>query len=153
MIVVIDTNVLVSAALRDRDPQAVTMTITVVAAVVEQHGAFLVTQRQQGAHLAGLWEFPGGKVDARETHADALRREIREELDADVAVGELILDTTHAYPDRAVTLCFYRCVLRSDPRPVLGQAMRWVPRHELPSLDFPPADDELIRLLVSGAGP
>ena len=137
----------------DHPLRPVAMTITVVAAVIEQHGAFLVTQRQPGTHLAGLWEFPGGKIDAGESRADALRREIREELDADVTVGELILETTHAYPNRAITLCFYRCVLRGDPRPVLGQAMRWVPRHELSSLDFPPADDELIRRLVSGAGP
>ena len=120
----------------------------VVAAVVEQNDAFLITRRQQGVHLAGLWEFPGGKIDPAESHADALRREMREELDTDVEIGELVFDVTHAYPDRTVTLYFYRCALKGEPRPLLGQEMRWVPRAELASLGFPPADEELIRLLA-----
>ena len=126
--------------------------MTVVAAVIEQHGAFLVTRRQAGVHLEGLWEFPGGKIHPGETHDAALRREMREELDTDVTVGELVLDTSHAYPDRTVTLYFYRCLLVGTPRPLLGQEMRWVPRGELPALGFPPADEALIALLTgSGA--
>lgn len=120
----------------------------VVAAVIEENDRFLITRRQNGVHLAGLWEFPGGKIDPTETHADALRREMREELDTDVEIGELVFDVTHAYPDRTVTLYFYRCALKSVPRPLLGQEMRWVPRAELASLGFPPADEELIRLLA-----
>jgi 8-oxo-dGTP diphosphatase len=122
--------------------------IVVVAAVIEDQGRFLVTRRQHGTHLAGLWEFPGGKVDAPETHAEALRREIREELDADIVVSELVLCTTHEYAERTVTLHFYRCTLAGEPRPVLGQQMRWVSRAELVSLDFPAADAELIRMLA-----
>jgi mutator protein MutT len=72
-------------------------------------------------HLAGLWEFPGGKIHGAESHADALRREMREELDADVDVLDLVFETTHAYPERIVTLFFYRCVLKDRPRPLLGQ--------------------------------
>lgn len=121
--------------------------IIVVAAVIERDGAFLVTRRQAGVHLEGLWEFPGGKTDAQETHADALRREIREELDAEVAVRELALATSHAYPDRTVVLYFYRCELSGAPRPLLGQEMKWVRREALAALDFPPADEELIRML------
>ena len=120
----------------------------VVAAVIEQNDRFLITRRQNGVHLAGLWEFPGGKIDPAETHADALRREMREELDTDVEIGQLVFDVTHAYPDRTVTLYFYRCTLKGVPRPLLGQEMRWVPRAELASLGFPPADEELIRLLA-----
>ena len=122
--------------------------IVVVAAVIEENGAFLVTRRQKGVHLAGLWEFPGGKVDEGETHAAALSREIREELDADVDVGELVFHVTHAYDDRSVALHFYRCGLRGTPRPLLGQEMRWVPRADLATLGFPPADEELITLLT-----
>jgi 8-oxo-dGTP diphosphatase len=122
--------------------------VIVVAAVIEQDGRFLITRRQKGVHLAGMWEFPGGKIDPAETHADALRREMREELDTDVAIGDLVFDVSHAYPDRTVTLYFYRCTLTGVPRPLLGQEMRWVPRAELPSLGFPPADAELIRLLA-----
>jgi mutator protein MutT len=127
--------------------------LVVVAAVIEEHGAFLVARRQHGVHLAGLWEFPGGKIDPAETHAAALRREMREELDSDVEVQDLLFHTTHAYPDRTVTLYFYRCVLKGAPRPLLGQEMRWVPRAELASLGFPPADEELIRQLAESAAP
>lgn len=122
--------------------------MVVVAAVIERGDAFLVTRRPDGAHLGGLWEFPGGKTAEGEDHAQALKREIREELDADVEVGTLLLATAHAYEDRTVSLHFYRCTLRGAPAPQLGQQMRWVPRAELRSLDFPAADEELIRLLT-----
>jgi mutator protein MutT len=120
----------------------------VVAAVIEDRHRFLVTRRQPGVHLAGMWEFPGGKIDPEESHSAALRRELREELGVDAEVGELVHETTHAYPDVTVALYFYRCRLMGDPRPLLGQQMRWVPRAELPSLGFPPADTELIERLV-----
>jgi len=125
------------------------VTLQVVAAVVREGDRFLLTQRQQGTHLEGLWEFPGGKIAEGETHEVALAREMREELDVDVAIRGLLLSTSHEYPDRTVTLHFYRCELRGTPRPVLGQAMRWVPRGELPGLGLPPADDQLITLLTS----
>lgn len=120
----------------------------VVAAVVEDDGRFLVTRRPQGVHLAGLWEFPGGKIDAGETHAAALAREMREELDTEIEIGGLLLHVTHTYDDRTVALYFYRCALRGTPRPRLGQDMRWVPRDELATLGFPAADEALIRLLT-----
>ena len=125
--------------------------ITVVAAVIERDGHFLLTRRLQGVHLAGLWEFPGGKVDRAESHEHALSREIVEELGVQISVGELILITTHAYPDVEVTLYFYACDLRGTPTPLLGQEMRWVARHELRQLGFPEADAELIKRLTTSA--
>lgn len=122
--------------------------LSVVAAVIEEDGRFLVTRRLPGVHLAGMWEFPGGKIDPTEEHDTALRRELREELDVDVVVGELVHETAHSYPDRTVALFFYRCALRGIPHPRLGQDMRWVARQELPQLGFPPADAELIDRLV-----
>ena len=124
-------------------------TIAVVAAVIERGDRFLVTRRQDGVHLAGFWEFPGGKVRNGESHESALRREILEELDTDVHVIILVLETTHTYPDRTVTLFFYRCQLLGTPRPMIGQDMQWIPRGRLSSLPFPPADDELIRMLAA----
>jgi mutator protein MutT len=124
------------------------MNITVVAAVIERDERFLVTRRPTGVHLAGLWEFPGGKIDPDESHHAALKRELREELDADIEVGELTFATTHPYADRNVALYFYRCTLRGSARPLLGQEMRWVARPELPLLDFPPADAQLIERLA-----
>ena len=123
----------------------------VVAAVIEADERFLVTRRQAGVHLAGMWEFPGGKIDRDEPHAAALRRELREELDVEVDVGERMYHTVHAYDDRTVELHFYRCGLKGEPRPLLGQQMRWVPRGELATLGFPPADTELIEMLTKGA--
>ena len=125
---------------------------TVVAAVIEDNHRFLVTRRQPGVHLAGMWEFPGGKIDPDETHDAALRRELREELDIEVEVGECVYQTLHAYPERTVELYFYRCSLKGVPQPLLGQEMRWVPRGELASLGFPPADTELIELLTKSGG-
>ena len=125
--------------------------IGVVAAVIEKDGRFLLTRRQPGVHLEGMWEFPGGKIDEGESHAHALRREIREELGADVEVGGLVFEITHEYPERTIALYFYECTLVGEPRPLLGQEMRWVARQELRSLGFPPADAELItRLTESG---
>lgn len=122
--------------------------IEVVAAVIERESVYLVTRRQAGVHLAGMWEFPGGKVHDGETQVDALRREIREELDAEVDVYDLVFATRHAYPDVVVALYFYRCALKGTPQPMLGQEMKWVPRAQLKTLGFPPADAELITILT-----
>ena len=124
------------------------MNVAVVAAVIQHGDRFLITRRQGGVHLAGMWEFPGGKVGHDESHSDALRREIVEELDTDVVVHDLVFETTHAYPDRTVTLFFYRCDLLGMPKPMIGQEMEWVARNDLSSLLFPPADVELIRMLI-----
>jgi 8-oxo-dGTP diphosphatase len=123
-------------------------TVTVVAAVVEQNGCFLLTRRLEGTHLAGRWEFPGGKCNAGEEHAECLRRELREELDVSARIDRLILSTMHEYSDRTVALHFYEASLHSEPKPQLGQEMRWARREELSSLDFPEADAELIQMLL-----
>jgi 8-oxo-dGTP diphosphatase len=125
----------------------VTPRIIVTAAVIERDGAFLLTRRLEGTHLAGFWEFPGGKCDPGETLTRSLEREIREELAADVLVGPELLATTHRYPDRDVELRFFRCTLRTEPAPVLGQQMAWVRREDLRAYPLPPADEELVRLL------
>jgi 8-oxo-dGTP diphosphatase len=121
--------------------------IVVTAALVQRDGAYLVTRRPAGVHLEGLWEFPGGKCDVGESLEACLVREIREELGCDVAVGSEVLTTTHAYPERHVELHFFACSLVGEPRGLLGQEVRWVPKSELRTLNFPPADAELIALL------
>jgi 8-oxo-dGTP diphosphatase len=123
--------------------------IVVVAAVIEQEGAFLLTQRPAGTHLEGHWEFPGGKVHPSETHAEALRRELHEELDIVAEVGERMHQVTHAYPEKTVELHFYRCRFRGEPKPMIGQLMRWVPRAELAGLPFPEADWQLIASIAN----
>ena len=123
--------------------------IVVLAGVAERDGRFLVSRRLTGTHLADHWEFPGGKCEPGETHEACLAREFREELDVDVEVGAEILTTEHSYPERTVRLHFRRCVLRGEPRAVLGQAVRWITRDEMKSLPFPEADRDLIRMLTS----
>ena len=123
--------------------------IVVAAAVIERDDAFLLTRRLKGTHLAGTWEFPGGKCEPFETPSNCLMREMREELAAGVHVGERLLVTRHAYPERTVELHFFSADLLDPPVPQLGQEMRWVPRSDLATLDFPEADADLIRLLTS----
>jgi mutator protein MutT len=120
------------------------MTIVVAAAVVERDGRFLVTRRQHGVHLEGLWEFPGGKCETGEGLTACLARELREELAVGSSINERILTTVHDYPGKSIELHFFRCELSGEPVPQMGQEMRWVTRDELGGLAFPPADTELI---------
>ena len=122
--------------------------VVVVAAVIERRGSFLLTLRPDGTHLAGHWEFPGGKVHDSETHAEALRREIVEELDVVARVGELVHTVIHVYPEKTVQLFFYACDLDGEATPMMGQEMRWVARAELPTLRCPEADRDLIAMLT-----
>jgi 8-oxo-dGTP diphosphatase len=127
------------------------MTIVVTAAIIEDHGRYFVTKRQQGVHLEGLWEFPGGKCEPDESLEECLRRELKEELGVDATIGEEVLAVTHDYPGRRVELHFISCALLNSPVPLLGQEMRWVAPDELRSLRFPPADEQLIALLQRGS--
>lgn len=128
------------------------VTIVVAAAVVARGAQYLVTRRLKGTHLEGCWEFPGGKCEPGETHGECLVREIREELNCAATIGERLLTVGHDYADRRVELHFFRCTLDGEPQPMLGQEIRWVPRAELRTLEFPPADDELIDLLTRTEG-
>jgi len=125
------------------------MTIVVTAAIVEDHGRYFVTRRQKGVHLEGLWEFPGGKCEPGESLEACLLRELKEELGVEALVGDEIFTVTHDYPDRRMELHFLSCTFLNAPVPLLGQDMRWVAREELHSLEFPPADEELISILGS----
>jgi mutator protein MutT len=127
--------------------------IVVVAAVIERGGRWLLTKRLAGTHLAGTWEFPGGKCEPGEPHAACLARELREELGVEVDVGREIFTVEHAYADRTVRLHFLRCALRSEPAPLLGQMIAWASRDDLADLEFPEADRDLVALLRRGAFP
>ena len=124
--------------------------VTVVAAVIERGGRILITRRPAGSHLAGLWEFPGGKPDPGETFEDALRREIAEELGAGATVGERIETVEWEYPDKRVKIVFFRCRIDGEPRPLEGQEMAWVAPADLPRYAFPAADLVLVERLSRG---
>jgi len=121
----------------------------VTAAVVERDGRLLVTRRLEGSHMGGFWEFPGGKCEPGEPAEACLARELLEELGVSATVHEEIYRTTYTYGDRVLDLRFFRCDLATEPRPLLGQDVRWVPRHELTTLAFPPADTELVARLAA----
>lgn len=116
-------------------------TIRVVAAVVERGGCYLITQRRPTAVLPLLWEFPGGRVEDGEEDAAALRREIRERLDVDVEVGQLISFVSHPYEKYSVDLFLYECRLLTEELTAKGvNAFRWVRSSDFESYPFTPAD-------------
>lgn len=116
--------------------------VRVVAAVIRRGEALLVTRRPDRPGRPGQWEFPGGKVEPGEGEAEALRRELREELGCEAAVGPLLLRHAHRYPDLEVDLAFYRCALApgAEPAAVGVAAIAWAPEGTLGSLDFLEAD-------------
>jgi 8-oxo-dGTP diphosphatase len=137
----------VSEPLTLPSPQRGEGAIEVVAAVIERGGRILIARRHAGSHLGGLWEFPGGKRQDGETAEAALVREIREELDAAVSVGELLDDVEWRYPEKTVRLRFFRCALEGEPRAAEGQEIAWVAPTDLGGYEFPPADLSLVARL------
>jgi len=127
--------------------------VEVVAGLIQdEKGRYLVTRRRAGSHLAGFWEFPGGKRESGESLEDALRRELAEELSARFEVGERVETVQWEYPERTIVIHFYRCRLESGTiEPREDQAMDWVAPERLSDLDFPPADRDLITRLRAGA--
>jgi 8-oxo-dGTP diphosphatase len=129
--------------------------ITVVAAVIhDEEGRVLLAQRPEGRHMGGLWEFPGGKIDDGEAPGEALVRELDEELGIEIVVQRPLTFAVHEEPGLRILLLFYGArIARGEPHGHEGQAVEWVAVTELPSLPTPPADAELIRLLMEGSAP
>jgi mutator protein MutT len=122
--------------------------IEVAAGLIFRQGRLLITQRRAGDHLAGLWEFPGGKREPGESYELCLRREIQEELGLEVEPRELVETVTHAYPEKTVHLRFYRCACGpGEPRLLACQAVAWVSASDLSRYTFPAADQKLLDVL------
>lgn len=126
--------------------------VVLVAAValIDADGRVLIAQRPQGKSMAGLWEFPGGKVDAGETPEAALIRELGEELDIDTHASCLAPFTfaSHAYDEFHLLMPLYVCrVWQGSPRGREGQALKWVRVNDLDDYPMPPADIPLIAML------
>ena len=122
--------------------------VEVSAGLIFHNGRLLITQRYAGAHLGGLWEFPGGKREAGETFEQCLARELREELGVEVSVGRVLESITHEYPEKTVHLKFFLCRLRAgEPQPLGCPAFKWVSQGELKNHDFPAADARLLKKL------
>ena len=104
--------------------------------------------------MGGLWEFPGGKIDDGEAPAEALVRELDEELGIAVSVEKPLTFAVHEEPGLRVLLLFYAArIISGEPHGHEGQAVEWVPVTELPSYPTPPADAELVRRLADGSIP
>jgi len=129
------------------------LVVEVSAGLVFRGGKLLITQRHAGAHLGGLWEFPGGKREAHETFEECLARELREELGIEVEVGELLESLTHTYPEKTVMLKFFRCRWKqNEPRAIDCLDLKWVTAAELRDYEFPAADARLLQMLQGSPG-
>lgn len=128
-------------------------TINVVAAVVQHEGKFLLTRRPPRAHLEGLWEFPGGKIEEGESPDEALVRECIEECAIDVVVHDILDVTFFRYPRKDILLLFYACTLgaRKAVQHLQVADHRWVDVSELRGFQLPPPDERLIAKLERGA--
>lgn len=122
--------------------------VRVVAAVIEAGGRYLITQRRTTAVLPNLWEFPGGRVEPDEADEAALMREIRERLDAEVKVGQLISFVRHPYERYTVDLHLYQCELLSGVRICQVQDYRWIRSDQFDEYEFTPADEASMTKLL-----
>ena len=122
-------------------------TVNVVAAIIRDGGKVFATQRGYGDYKDG-WEFPGGKIEAGESPQQALVREIKEELDTDIAVGDCLTTVEYDYPAFHLSMqCFWCSIV--DVRPVLKEheAARWLDADHIDSVDWLPADLTIIDLI------
>lgn len=125
--------------------------IDVVGAVLMKDGLVLAAQRGPGMSMAGMWEFPGGKIEPGETPEESLARELREELGVEVEVGAHVVTTKHQYDFGVVNLSTYYCTLRSGTPTVSEHSeIRWVAPADLSELEWAPADVEAVEVVRQG---
>ena len=118
--------------------------IKVVAAIIEKDGKILATQRGYG-DMKGGWEFPGGKVEPGETSQQAIKREIEEELEAEINVGRLVVDVNHDYPTFHLDMDCFLCTLADSTITLLEHsAAKWLDEEHLRSVDWLPADIKFV---------
>lgn len=128
--------------------------IHVVGAVIVEDGLVLCAQRGPSGAQAGLWEFPGGKIEPGESPRAALLREIAEELDCTVEVGDEVTTTSHEYDAGVVVLTTYYCRLVSGtPRPTEHATITWLPPDELDTLEWAPADVPAVATVRAALAP
>ena len=121
----------------------------VVAALIWDKDKFMICQRPEHKARGLLWEFVGGKVEPGETKEEALTRECQEELDITLSVGEVFMDVVHEYPDLTVHLTLFNAtIFEGVPQKLEHNDIRWITADEIPSYDFCPADEEILRKII-----
>ena len=126
----------------------------VAAALYDQAGRVLIAQRPPGKHMAGRWEFPGGKVGRNETESAALARELREELGVDVTAARPFMRLTHSYDDRDVELSLWIIEqFTGTPASFDAQRLKWVVPAQLPAEDILEADQPFVAQLIELPAP
>ena len=129
--------------------------LVAAAALVDADGRVLICQRPEGKQLAGLWEFPGGKLEPGERPEDALIRELREELGIEVKAPCLapLTFASHAYPDFHLLMPLFICRRwEGFVAPLENQALKWVKPNDMRKYPMPPADEPLIPHLIDLLG-
>ena len=124
--------------------------ITVAVGILrDDEGRVLVTRRAASAHQGGLWEFPGGKLEAGETREEALIRELKEELRIDVDPFEFVITIDHSYPDFRLIMHSFKCRILSDKEPELTEHLqsKWLIPSDLDVLDWAAADVPIVEVL------
>lgn len=122
--------------------------VEVVAGIIYKDDKFLIAQRNLKKSQGGLWEFPGGKVEPEESYQDALKREIKEEFNADIEVEDFVGENVHHYPERDIKLIFYKAKLISDKMEVLEhEDIRWITKEDKDSFEFAGADKKVFDLI------
>lgn len=120
--------------------------ITVTAAILEKDGRILAARRGAGKHLAGYWEFPGGKLEANETPQQCLARELAEEFGISVAIGDFVAESTYDYGHKEIRLLAYLAThLSGEFKPADHDQIQWLLPQQLSSLKWAPADIPLLR--------
>jgi 8-oxo-dGTP diphosphatase len=126
----------------------------VTAGLIWRNSRVLITKRPEGTHLAGFWEFPGGKQEPYETLDECLVRELKEELGITVRTDRHLLTVEHEYEDKVITLHVFHCRdMKGRPATLEGQEFRWVHPQDLSNYTFPPPDKAVIETLRSRGQP
>jgi len=125
--------------------------IEVVAGIIEYNDKILCMQRDKGKfdYVSFKWEFPGGKIEEGETKEEALKRELREEMEMDVEIEKHFLDISHEYPDFTMNMYVFKCKAKSEKFVMnVHHDFKWLPLSEISTLDWAPADKPAVKKLL-----
>lgn len=122
--------------------------IEVVAGIIYKNNKFLIAQRNLKKSQGGLWEFPGGKVEKGETYEEALKREIKEEFNADIKVEEYVGENIHHYPEKDIKLIFYKAKLISENIELIEhEDFKWITKKDKNKFKFAGADEKVFEII------